>query len=685
MRKIALYCGCFSLLAVFTGIMPLWGEEVASRGVQVLDEIVVTATGTEVPLKENSTSTTIITGQQMEGRQEPRVEDFLRDVPGAIIMQNGGRGSATSLFLRGGNSNMNLFMINGFRLNDTGGAFDSNKLTVDNLDRIEVVRGPMSSLYGNDAMTGVINLITRQGQGPPKLTVTSLWGGHAEGHSKNNLIGEQRVSFQGSWEKFSYSMAYGRYDDTGILGLNNRLGSNVVNSRFDLEPTDKLKLTLTNYFVNTYYGFPTSSGDRFDAKSLGGNGLDPDQNQKTATMLTALTGNYWPFSWWENELKLGFLNLDSRYNNPANPFYVTNQTTDYYSRDLEKQWTANYRSNFCFGFKERLASTTTLGVEMRQAQFKGWSRSWDWNIGDYSSSMNKARRGSYTWYLQEQVGVWDRLFLTVGGSLEDNRAFQKVEFCPRASAALRFPETDTTLRAAGGKAVKAPSFYETNSLDLFALGNPALLPEKNVSWEVGFDQWLWQNRVQGGLTYFENHFTDMIQYVWNGLTFTGSFFNIAAARTKGFEFYLRAKPFKGFTVRTAYTYLTELKVLDDGGLVSINIITGRNLLRRPRQSWNFDLNYVHGPLEVNFHGLYVGAREDRRPSNDAPYYASRLDNGGFFTADLAVYYTLLQKWGNVNRVQLMARGQNLFDKKYEEVFGYSSPRFQIIGGLRLEL
>jgi vitamin B12 transporter len=684
LRKIALYFGSFSLLTLLIGVSSLWGEEVAKQDVQVLKEVVVTATGTEVPMKETGASTTVITRKQMEARQEPRVEDFLRDVPGAVISQSGGRGGTTSLFLRGGNSNMNLIMLNGFRLNDTGGAHDFNKLTVDNINRIEVVRGPMSSLYGNDAMTGVINLISSQGRGPAKLTATSLWGGHAEGHSKNNLIGEQRLSLEGAWNKFSYSVAYGRYDDTGILPFNNRFASNVVNSRFDLEPADNLKLTLTNYYVGNYYGFPTSSGDRFDNKSYGGNGLDPDQNQKATTMLIGLSGNYWPVSWWENELKLGFLNLDSRYNNTANPEFVTYQTTDYYSRDMEKQWTANYRSNFHFGSKERLGSTTTLGVEARHAQYKGWSYGYDYNVFDYRGTMNKARRGSFNWYLQEQVAVWNRLFLTVGGSVEDNRAFQKLEFCPRASVALRFPETDTTLRAAGGKAVKAPSFLETNSLNPFYLGNPKLMPEKNVSWEVGLDQWLWKDRVKGGITYFENHFTDLIQWTQTSWT-TGSYFNIAAARTKGFELYLQVKPFKGFTARTAYTYLTELKVLDDGGLVNINIITGRNLLRRPRQSWNFDLNYIYGPLEVNFHGLYIGAREDRRPDNSAPYYASRLDNGGYFTADLAVYYTVMEKWGHVNRVRLMARGQNLFDKKYEEVFGYSSPRFQIIGGLRLEL
>ena len=684
MKKLSLFCGGFCLLSVLIGSVPLWGQEADKPGVQVLDEIVVTATGTEVPLKETGTSTTVITRQQMEARQDPRVQEFLRDVPGATISQNGSRGGQSSLFLRGGNSNMNLIMLNGFRLNDTGGAFDFNKLTVDNVNRIEVVRGPMSSLYGNDAMTGVVNVITRQGQGRPKLTVSSLWGGHAEGHSANNLIDEQRVSFEGSWKKFSYSMAYGHYDDTGILSINNRFSSNVVNARFDLEPTDKLKLTLTNYYVNTFFGFPTSSGDRFDAKCFGGSGLDPAQSQKGSTVLIGLGGNYQPVSWWQNELMLGFLNLDSRYSNPANPFFVNYQTTNYYSRDLEKQWTLNYRSNFIFGAKERLASTTTMGVEMRHAQFKGWSNSYDWNISGYSDSMTKARRGSFTWYLQEQVGVWDRFFLTVGGSLEDNSSFQKLEFCPRASAALRFPETDTTLRAAGGKAVKAPSFTETNSLNPYYLGNPKLMPEKNVSWEVGVDQQLWQKRLQCGLTYFENHFTDMIQYAQTDFT-TGSFFNIAAARTKGFELYLQAKPFKGFTFRTAYTYLTELKVLDDGGIENINIITGQNLLRRPRQSWNFDVNYIYGPMEVNFHGYYIGARADRRPDSDPPYYATRVVNGGFFTADLAAYYTVLQNWNFIDSLQLMARATNLFDKNYQEVFGYSSPRFQIIGGLRLKI
>lgn len=661
------------------------GAEKAATEIQTLEEMVVTATGTEVPGKETATSTTVYLAPEMDLRQEPRVSSFLRDVPGATLSQTGSRGGTTSLLLRGGNNNMTLVLLNGFRLNETGGLFDFSKLTLDNVERLEVVRGPMSSLYGNDAMTGVVQLFTRKGSGPPRLTAASLWGAHAEGHSRNNLISEQRLSLMGSAGAFSYSLAYGRYDDTGILAFNNRFGSNVVNARFDLEPLKNLTFTLTQYYVDTYYGFPTFSGDRFDPKEKGGLGLDPDQNQKSRLLLVGLTTRCTPFPWWEHELQLGFLNTLLRYNNPANPKEVLFQDFDFFSRDQETQWTAHYRTNLVFGAKERLAGTTTLGVELRQARYEGWSRDWDWlTFSGYKESTTTAHRGSVTWYLQEQLAVRERFFLNLGASLEDNRAFQKLEFCPRASAALRFPETDTTLRAAGGRAVKAPSFLETNSLNPFFRGNPKLNPEKNVSWEVGADQWLWQGRLRAGLTYFENHFTDLIQYVQTGFT-TGTFENIAAARTKGIEAYVQTKPYRGLTLRASYTYLTQFKVLDDGGITSINIITGKNLLRRPRQTVSFDLSYVRGPLELNFRGLYVGVREDRRPSSLPPYFAARERRGGYFTADLAASYTLVQNWHQVKSLKLTARALNLFDRDYEEVLGFSSPRFQILGGLRLEI
>jgi len=656
-------------------------QEQVPEEAKVLEEVVITATGTEVSAKETSVSSTVITEKEIKARQVTRVEKMLRSVPGVTMVQSGSRGGETSLFIRGSNSNMNQVLLNGIKLNQVGGFFDFSNLTVDNVERIEVIRGPMSALYGNDAMTGVVNVMTRKGRGKPTLSLTSLWGGHAEGHSSNNLIMEQKASLEGSYKQFAYSSAYSRIDDTGILAFNNHFASHVLNNRFDFDPLENLSFTFTNLVVDSYFDFPTSSGDRFDPKSLGGNGLDPNQNNTNLNLVFGLTGNYWPTTWWENELTLSYVRLDANYNNPANPAEVAFQTTDYFSRDLENHYTLKYHSNFRFGDEARIGSITTLGLELRADQWKGWSYGFDWNLFAMNSTHNKARRGSTAWYAQEQLALWNRLFLTAGGRVEDNRAFSKLEFCPRASAALRFPETNTTIRAAGGRSVKAPSFLATNSLNPFFLGNSDLMPEKNNSWEVGFDQWFWKDRLSFSATYFENHFTDLIQWAQTSWT-TGSWFNIAAARTKGFELALQTQPLEGLTARAAYTYLTELKVLDDGGLVSINIISGQNLLRRPRQTFSLDLGYIWDRLETHLNGLYVGPRADRRPDPNPPYYARRLTNGGYFICNLAASYDILRNWNNVKKVQVMARVNNLFDKHYNEIFGYSSPRFNIIGGLR---
>ncbi|MGQ9920228.1 MAG: TonB-dependent receptor plug domain-containing protein [Desulfobacca sp.] len=686
--RIFLLLGCVALVSSQGAAAPIMADDesvvaqLQAPGDEVarLDQIVITPTGTEVGQRQTSVSVSTVTRQDIEARQAVRVDEVLREVPGVVISQTGATGGLTSLFLRGGNSNMTQVLLNGFRLNDVGGGFDFSKLTTDNVERVEVVRGPMSSLYGSDAMTGVVNIISRKGEGRPSLTLTSNWGAHAEGHSKRNLISEQRLNFQGAWRQVAWSVGYSTYYDYGILPLNNRQTANVLNSRLDVSPLEKLTFTFTTLFLDKYFGHPTSGGgDRLDSRVFGGNGLDPDQNSTNNNLLLGLTANYQPWDWWQQELSLGYLNLDSRYNNKANPDQVLFQTYDYFSRDLEDQYSLNYRHNFIFGQPERFGSTTTLGLELRNERWKGWAHSWDWGVGRYSDNFTKASRGSVSYYLQEQLAFYNRFFLTFGGRFEDNSSFDKVEFSPRASAALRFPETDTTLRAAGGRAIKAPSFYQTNSLNPFALGNPALKPEQNVSWEIGVDQW-YQDQVQASLTYFENSFTDLIQYIFP------SFFNVAKATSKGVELALTLRPqaLPGFTVRTAYTYLTDLRVLDAGTLVSPAVIPGQNLLRRPRQTWSFDLNYVAKTWEVNLNGLYVGARSDLG-YYPFPVGTRRLCNGGYFIANLAGYYTVANNWGYVKRLQLMARINNLFDKNYTEVFGYSSPRFNIIGGLRLEL
>lgn len=645
-----------------------------------LEPVVISATGTEVPTKESTQSVTVITEKEIQERQELRVQEMLRYVPGAIISQNGGRGGLSSLYLRGGENDHAQLLFNGIRLNDTGGAFDFSLLTTDNLQSIEVVRGPMSALYGADAMTGVVNLRTKKGVGIPTLTLSSGWGPHYE---NGRWVGEQRASLLGSYKSFAFSLGYSRVDDPGILPYNGSFYQNTLVSRLDFSLRDNLSLTHHTLWLNNRLGYPTElSGDVFDPKARGGPGLDPNQNQRYNLLLQGLTLNYWPFSWWENEVTVGYTRREKTINDPYNPGVSDFDLWygPYRSRDLESRFSLDYHSNFRFGSRNRMESISTLGFHYRDEQLKQWS----WaplSFWQPPAQFFKTSRHALAFYAQEQLNLYNRLFLVGGLRVEDNTVFSRTEVIPRGSAALRFPKTDTTLRAAGGLAIKEPTFVESYSQSQTSMANPKLKPEKNVSWEVGVDQYLWESRVQLSGTYFENNFTDFITYVYN-FPNPGRFENIGAVKVTGLELAARARPVTGLTLGLAYTNLLYFKVTDDGGFDNLFFKTGRPLLRRPYHSFAFVVDYVFDRVNLNLSGLYVGRRDDSRFAMAFPY-SRRVTNGDYFILNAAASYDLVRDWGHINKVQLWARLNNLTNRRYMEVYGYSSPRFSVMVGLRM--
>jgi vitamin B12 transporter len=674
-----------AIIILFTaGIAQVHGEEaVMAPDAVVLEDVVITGTRTPVPEKESTLSTTVITEQEIEQRQAVRVEEMLRTVPGAVINQTGSRGGETALYIRGGESDHNQVLLNGIRLNKAGGFFNFNALTVDNVERLEIVRGPMSALYGADAMTGMVSLITKKGTGKPTLTLNSAMGAHSE---NGNFISEQRASLLGAHRRFGYSVAYSRIDDNGILELNNRFASNVLNSRLDYDPVDNLSFTFTTLLVESRFGFPSElGGDRLDRKESGGPGLDPEQNTADLTLAMGLNTNYWPWPWWEHGLTLAYVHRDERFNDPSNPLESDfDFGSFFFSRDLERRLSLDYHTNFHLGQKERLGSTSTLGVAARTEELKSTSRG-EFFFVPFFEYLKSSRR-STAFYAQQQFSFWDRLFITGGFRLEDNSVFDRVEFSPRASAALRFPETNTTIRAAGGRAIKEPTFVETSSQNPFFQGNPDLKPEKNTSWEVGADQYLYEDRIKLGLTYFENHFKDFITFVSLfdefGFFAGGTFENIGAVRTRGLELAGRARLPWGLNAGLAYTHLFEFTVLDDGGLDNLFFATGKHLIRRPRNTVNIDLGWSRGPVALHLNSLYVGRRDDSRFTLDFPFQ-ERVVNGGYFIMNLAASYDIIQDWGYIKQVQLQARANNLLDRQYEEAYGFSSPRFWFLAGLRV--
>lgn len=696
MKKWLALCLTFTILAGGTAAARGAAEEPAaeareaesegkeSKEAVVLEDVVITGTKTPVPVKESSLSSTVITEKEIQERQAFRAEEMVRSVPGVIISQSGSAGGTTSLFLRGGNNNFTQVLYNGMRLNDAGGNFDWSILTVDNVERIEVIRGPMSALYGADAMTGVVNLQTKKGVGPPTLSLNGAWGAHSE---NGHFLGENRISLLGSYGKFGYSLAYSRIDDDGILRLNNRFANNVFNGRFDYDPLENLSFTAYTWFVDSRFGVPTENGgDRFDPKAAGGPGLDPDQKNARKDVLLGLKGNYWPFSWWENELVLAFSQWDRHFDDPANPAESTFDAVlgSFFSRDLEQRYSLDYHTNLRFGDKKQVDSISTLGVAARSERFKQRINGTSPFFGDFADHL-KTNRTSTAFYFQEQLSFWERLFLTAGFRVEDNSVFDKVEFIPRASAAFRITETDTTLRAAGGRAIKEPTFLESFSRSQLSAANPNLKPEVNVAWEVGADQYFWQDRIKLSLTYFENHFSDLITFVPRNFPLLSSFENIGEVRTTGLELGLAAKTPFGLTAGAAYTHLFEFTVLDDGGVGGLFFANGKHLLRRPRHAFSFDVDYSKPKYGIHVNSLFVGSRDDSKFIFTQPFNfgSARVQNGSFFIVNVAGYYTLVENWGYVKKVQLQARINNLFDRDYEEVFGYSSPRFGFLAGFRV--
>ncbi len=672
-----------------------WAQERGRETVE-MEPVVVTATGTEVPLKETTQSVTVITDKQIQEQQAVRVEEMLRYVPGVTITQSGSRGGATSLFLRGGNNNQTQVLFNGNRINDAGGDFDFNSLTTDNLDRIEVVRGPMSALYGADAMVGVVNLIPRKGVGPPTLNLAAGFGPRVE---NARLIEEYRASLVGSYKKFGFSIGYSNISDPGILIINNRFRNGTLVGRLDLDLTDKLSFSYNAFYVASRFGIATENGgDIYDAKRKGGPGYDPDQTSKKQDLLHSLSVDYRPFPWWQNQLTLAVSQRDRRFDDPANPprndwellYYPYASTFDllfgsYNSRDLETRYSLDYRSNFRFGVREKVESITTVGFYAREEQLKQWI--WTGGIPPYvgpTQDFLKTRRGATATYAQEQLTLWNRVFLVGGFRVENSSVFDHAEFIPRGSVGVHFPKTNTTLRAAGGRAIKEPTFLESYSRSQLSRANPNLKPEQNVSWEVGLDQSLFNNHGVLSLTYFENYFTDLITFVPRVYPQLSGYDNIGEVRIAGLESALRLNPVKGLTLSLVYTNLFT-RVADDGNIQNLFFQNGKPLLRRPRHTFSVVANYEWDRLNINLSGYYTGWRDDSQFTYAFPFLfqSKRVDNPDFFVLNLAASYDLVRDWGYINKFQLWARFNNIGDNRYQEVYGYSSPGFSMLGGVRV--
>ena len=632
------------ILPAFTACMVFMAGAVIAQEPDVPEErykvrVVVTATKGEIPAREVASSVTVITAEQMEERQQTTVLEALRSVPGLDVARSGGTGGISSIFMRGANSNHTMVLIDGVSMNDpisTASAYDFAHMTTDNVARIEVLRGPQSALYGSDAIGGVINIITKKGNGKPNGFV-SFEGGSYESFTEKGDVG-------GGNDKVYYSLGFSRQDSKGISRAAKKYGNTEpdgygntsVSGRVGITPAKDFGFDLTFRRIDSKMDLDNSNGDDINFVS------DAKQNFFGAQGRVSLFDNFW-------DSKLGFSlgDTDRKTRNDTDPAHPLDSSHDAYKgRTYKIDWQNDFRLH--------KTNQLTFGLEWKKEQGDSYYYS-DGAWGPYESVFPDKSADTTGYYWQDQIKLWDSWFTTVGVRLEDHSRFGK-EATYHIASAYVFDRTRTKLKMSFGTGFKAPSLYQLYS----QYGNEALNPEESTGWDAGVEQALANGKLTLGASYFNNDLEKMIDVLYDPSTWEGRYVNVASARTRGLEAFVDVRAMENLNIQGSYTF-TDTK----------DLTTGLDLLRRARHKFgvNADWRFIEN-ANLNVDIKYVGKRADVA-------YPAQIELDGYAMVNLAGSYNLTKS------IRLFGRIENLFNKEYEEIKGYGSPGISAYGGVRL--
>jgi len=605
-----------------------------------LPTVVVSATGVPTPAEQIANSVTLITSQDLEAQQRRTFPDALATVPGLNIVQGGGPGSQTSIFMRGTNSNHVKVLIDGIDVTDpsnANNAFDFGQLLTGDIERIEVLRGPQSGLYGSDAIGGVISVITKKGEGPFKANAA------IEGGSFGTL--NQKLGFSGAQSIFNYAVTLNHFrsTETPVTPLRSLLpGTRRNNDIYDnLTLSTKLGADINEHLAVNYVGRYMRSrldftGDAFDLNTFN---YYPSQTQSTQAVHAFYT---------RGEIKTMF--FDNRLTNYAGVNY---SDTWNWNKSADPDATINNGQRLKYDWRSVIAAapelTLIFGADHQT------DRLWQ------NAPFTDARQYNTGVYAEWQSNIGDRFFLAANARFDHNVPFGD-RGTYRVAPAFIVPETETKLKASFGTGFKAPTLSQlyVSYPAFFFFGNPDLKPETSVGYDIGFEQPLLDNRLRFGATYFHNTIANLINS-----TFT-SWENIGQAKTWGTESFISLAVTDTLSLRADYTYT---RAVDER--------TRLDLQRRPRHKGSFTVLWKpYEPLLLSATVLSVSDwidNYDRNNPNPAP-------NGkapGYTVVNLAANYKVDKN------VDLFARVDNLFNLRYENPLGFQRPGLGAYGGMRL--
>lgn len=647
------------LTTLLAGSLRAQGAADSTRADTVrLVPVVVTATRVPAGADAAPSAVTVITGAEMARRGITTVAEALRLVPGAALARSGSTGGTTTLFLRGGERDYVKVLVDGVAANDPGGDFDFAHLSTANIDRIEVVRGPASVLYGSDAVTGVVQLFTRAGERRAlRAAVRAGERGTREGEA------DVATPLCRASECGTISVAASRTVTDGILPLNNGYRNTNAGGRLDVRLPRRGLARLTLRSADGTFHFPTD-----------GVGAVTDSNQFTSERrLTAGAELAQPLgARLTAHVQAGAMELDRLSENaPDSP----GDSADFYYRS---DGSASRRAlDLRLDAALPAGATVSLGAayERERERSDGTATFGTFPLEPTRFDEARITRAAYAQLLAVPSG---RLAFTAGGRVDRNSRFGT--FATARVAASYAPHSGTRLRAAIGNAFKAPAFGETFNT-AFSIGAANLVPERSQSREIGVEQRLAGGRAHLGVTAFDQRFRDLVQYLYIDRTQdpdSPNYMNIGGASSRGVELEARLTPTAAVDVTAGVTWL-RTRVTDEGTGAGGTFEEGERLLRRPGRTASLALSLRPArALTLSAASTWIGERDDRDFAAGA-----RVTLPGYALLDLAADYALPLRRGPT--IALTARVENALDRRYQSVLGFDAPGRLAIVGLRVEV
>jgi outer membrane cobalamin receptor len=588
-------------------------------------KVVVTAQSLPLEAESSPAPVTILSRKEIEQRVAISLPDLLQSQPGFSLGRTGPEGGSTSLFLDGGNSNYTKVLVDGAPINWPGGLIDFSNFTVDNIDKIEIVHGAESALYGSDAMSGVIQIFTRRGTTRiPEFTAFADGGSFSTGRGGAEL--------SGLLGRFDYSAGVSDMETSG-QGPNDAFRNRTLSGNFGWRLSDTARISLGLRDNDSQAGTPGQTllfpPNLTDSISL--------HNFSAGLHAEFQTGSHW---------------------------HHQVNGTELYFREF------NFDPSFSSSFQYNRAAGSAQSTYLLRGFAVTAGYEYEVENGFINFIGMNAHRNNQAGFLDVRWQPSARLTLDAGARAQDNSYFG-TRVVPRAGVSYvlrksQGPLGDTRLHATYGEGIVEPRFDQSFGVDPCFPGNPELAPEESRTIHAGIDQKFASDRVRFSADYFDSRFHNIIGFI-NGpsttaCTFgTGTFFNTNLARARGADVVTEARITRWLSAGLNYTYdsTRTLSASPDPANIDPNYLPGSRLLRRPVNSGNVSLNASRWRMNWNLSAYFTGRRYDYN-------FPDQIINPGYALLNLAASYNIARGFSVYGRIN------NLANKQYQEVYGYPS-------------